>query len=179
MPSLLALTHRIAAMSFDEIRTRARMAICKRLDLREAQRGINPLEARHASSSNPAARFYFAQDEAPVLAAEVRRRLPADWESVIDSARKVQQRRFDLLGYRDLSFGDLDISWKFDPVHNNNSPNVPWFRVPYLDFNRSGDHKIVWELSRHQHLMLPARAWLYTGDPRFLATLQDLWLSWR
>jgi hypothetical protein len=179
MRSPLALARRIAAMSFDEIRTRAQMAVRKRLDLWEAQRGRNPLQARDAIARNPAPRFCFDQGEAPLLAAEVRRRLPSDWESVIDSAKRVQQRRFDLLGYRNLSFGDSDTSWQFDPVNKINSPIAPWFRVPYLDFHRSGDHKIVWELSRHQHLMLLGRAWLYAGDQQFLVTLQNLWLGWR
>src|SRR5205823_3410764 len=64
-------------------------------------------------------------------------------------------------------------------VHNVDTPHWAWFRVANLDFHQSGDPKIVWELSRHQHLMLLARAWLYTGDQQFLVALQRLWLVWR
>lgn len=179
MPGPLAVARRIAAMSFDEVRTRAKMAVRKRLDVWEAKQGKNPLQPRYAGSSSANPRFYFDVGEAALLAAEVRRRLPAECESVIESARRIQEHRFDLLGYRNLSFGDQEIHWQRDPVHKIDPPIRPWFRVPYLDFHRSGDHKIVWELSRHQHLILLARAWMYSGDRRFLVTLRELWLSWR
>ena len=32
-----------------------------------------------------------------------------------------------------------------------------WSTVPYLDPS-SGDHKIIWELNRHQHLLVLGRA---------------------
>lgn len=179
MPSPIALARRIAAMSFDEIGSRTQTAVRKRLDFWESQIGINPLKARISKLSPSATRFYFDQSDRPLLAAEIRRRLPSDLESVIDSAHKVRRHRFDLLGYRNLSFGDPEISWQFDPVHNLCSPLARWFLIPYLDFHKCGDHKVIWELSRHQHLMLLARAWLYSGDREFLTTLQDLWLSWR
>jgi len=97
----------------------------------------------------------------------------------VESAQRIRAHQFDLLGYRGLSFGDRNIEWQRDPVHGINAPAAPWFRVPYLDFSQVGDHKIVWELSRHQHLMLLARAWLYTGDGQFLETIQNLWENWR
>jgi hypothetical protein len=100
-------------------------------------------------------------------------------ESVIETAYRIQDRRFDLLGYRGLSFGDRSIEWQRDPVHGIRAPKGAWFRIPYLDFTQIGDHKIVWELSRHQHLTLLARAWLYTGNGQFLHTLQNLWAEWR
>ena len=80
---------------------------------------------------------------------------------VIQSALRILNCEFDLLGYEGLSFGRDQIDWHFDPVHKILAPFLPWFRVPYLDFTKTGDHKIIWELSRHQHLTLLARAWLF------------------
>ena len=69
----------------------------------------------------------------------------------------VNLRRFDLLGYKDLDFGD-PIDWHFDPVHHKHAPRKPWYQIPFLDFNQVGDHKIIWELNRHQHLVALAQA---------------------
>jgi Flp pilus assembly pilin Flp len=179
MASPLAMARRIAAMSPDEIRTRAKMAIRQRLDAWEVRRGKNPLQPRHSDRTTALPRFFFDSGEAAIVAAEVRRRVPSECESVIESAQEIRARRFELLGYRGLSCGDGEIEWHRDPVHGIAAPDEPWFRVPYLDFSRVGDHKIVWELSRHQHLMLLARAWLYTGDGQFLNTLQSMWEGWR
>jgi hypothetical protein len=179
MAKPLALMRRIAAMSEHEIRTRGMMAIRQRLDAWEARWGRNPLHADYSHWSGIIPRFFFDTDEAATLAAEIRRRLPVECESVIESAKQIQARRFDLLGYRGLTFGNGEIEWHRDAVHGIAAPDTPWFRVPYLDFRRTGDHKVIWELSRHQHLMLLARAWLYTGDSEFLRTLQSIWEDWR
>jgi hypothetical protein len=179
MAKPLALMRRIAAMSRGEIRTRGMMAIRKRLDAWEARWGRNPLHADYSHWSGVIPRFFFDTDEAATVAAEIRRRLPVEYESVIESAKQIQARRFDLLGYRGLTFGNGQMEWHRDAVHGIVSPDKPWFCVPYLDFHRTGDHKVIWELSRHQHLVLLARAWLYTGDSEFLRTLQSIWEDWR
>ena len=45
-----------------------------------------------------------------------------------------------------------------------------------IDFSAVGDHKITWEISRHQHLVLLARAWVFSGNDRFA---QEAVLQWR
>jgi hypothetical protein len=60
------------------------------------------------------------------------------------------------------------IDWRRDYVHQV-STGTPYFRrSPYLDFSRAGDHKVVWELNRHQHLTLLAQAFLLTGRREYL-----------
>jgi hypothetical protein len=169
---------RIVAMSPNEIRVRTQMAIGQRLDVWSVRHGKNPLHAEYSDGA-VLPRFFFDAGEAARVAAACRGRVPSQCESVIESARQVRARRFELLGYSGLSCGDGEIEWGGDPVHGVVAPNEPWYRIPYLDFNHVGDHKIVWELNRHQHLMLLARAWLYTGDGTFLKTLQSIWQGWR
>jgi hypothetical protein len=72
-------------------------------------------------------------------------------------AEKIRRHRFDLLGYKDLDFG-TPIDWHFDPVHGKRAPRKPWYQIPFLDFDQIGDHKIIWELNRHQHLVTLAQA---------------------
>ena len=81
---------------------------------------------------------------------------PPPLESLAD-AERISQHRFDLLGYRDLCFGD-PIDWHYDPVHQKRVPRLPWYKIAFLDFDLVGDHKVIWELNRHQHLVTLAQA---------------------
>lgn len=85
---------------------------------------------------------------------------------------KICQHRFDLLGYTDLDFG-TPIDWHFDPVHGRRAPRKPWHQIPFLDFDLVGDHKIIWELNRHQHLVTLAQ------DGHFRAEILDQWTHWQ
>ncbi|HSB13003.1 MAG TPA: alginate lyase family protein [Bryobacteraceae bacterium] len=97
---------------------------------------------------------------------------------VIALAEMVLAHRFPLFG----SVADTgpEIDWRRDCIHGISS-GLPYFRlVRYLDFAAVGDHKIVWELNRHQHLVLLAQAWLLTGRREFLAELTaqiDDWID--
>jgi hypothetical protein len=99
-----------------------------------------------------------------------------------DAARRadrVVDGRYDLLGYFDLSFdcGSGAIDWHCDPVHARRAPECFWASVPYLS-PRIGDHKVIWELNRHQHwLKLGRAAWL-TSDPRYPAAFANELHSW-
>jgi hypothetical protein len=75
----------------------------------------------------------------------------------LDPAQKIGTHRFDLLGYQNLDFGS-PIDWHLDPVHHKRAPRKPWYQIPFLDFEKIGDHKIIWELNRHQHLVTLAQA---------------------
>src|SRR5579871_4829347 len=115
---------RLLRMRPDEVRTRAQQAIAKRFAKPPACRLI------------PAAEPPPSLPDLPTLAS-------------LHQAEKIRRRRFDLLGYHDLDFGD-PIDWHYDPVHNKRAPRTAWYQIPYLDFDQVGDHKIVWELNRHQ-----------------------------
>jgi len=74
---------------------------------------------------------------------------------------------------------DGPIPWRRDWKHNREFGGTPYFRlVPYLDFNRTGDHKFIWELNRHQYFVVLAQASLLSGRFDFLETLQTHWESW-
>ncbi len=81
-------------------------------------------------------------------------------------ARGMLRHRFPLLGI-EIETGD-QIDWRRDYVHGISS-GTPYFRrSPYLDFARVGDHKLIWELNRHQQLVLLAQAFRFTGERAFL-----------
>jgi 2-polyprenyl-3-methyl-5-hydroxy-6-metoxy-1,4-benzoquinol methylase len=127
---------------------------------------------------NPPGKFFFESAEAPALARSWAARSPASVAPVIGQAGQIARHRFSLLGYRDLDFGQ-PIDWQLDPVHGVRAPLIPWRRIPFLDVRAVGDHKIVWELSRHQHLVTLVRAFLFTGDQRWLDEAVAQWTDWQ
>ena len=95
---------------------------------------------------------------------------------VLALADSVLEHRFPLLGMSVHTGPEID--WRRDYVHGIASA-PGWFRrVPYLDFARVGDHKIVWELNRHQHLVLLAQAWRFSGQDAYLGEIFAQWESW-
>ena len=146
---------RLARMSPDEIRTRIRQAFDKRWQ--------TPPACRLAASS-----------AFPVFLDP-----PADCPpGLLEQAEKLCRHRFDLLGYESLDFGS-PIDWHLDPVHHKRAPRRPFYEIPFLDFDRTGDHKVIWELNRHQHLVTLAHAWQSTQDDRFRAEILAQWTDWR
>ena len=83
----------------------------------------------------------------------------------------------DLLGYRDLALGD-PIDWWRDPVSGIRAPDRHWSRIAFLDPDLVGDHKAVWELSRHNALLTVAQAWWCTEDSRYAEGVNRLLTSW-
>lgn len=113
------------------------------------------------------------------LASSINMAFPGAREEAEALARPILDGRYDLLGYHSLSFArDGDpLDWHFDPVHQRRSPIDFWAAVPYLD-PRFGDHKVIWELNRHQHwLKLGRAAWL-ANDARYAARAIDELDSW-
>src|SRR2546422_8217127 len=85
---------------------------------------------------------------------------------VMATAGNICQSRFDLLGYRGLSFGN-PVDWHLDPVSGRRAPLVHWSRIDPLNARAVGDSKVVWELNRHQWMVRLGQAFRLTGDDRF------------
>jgi hypothetical protein len=113
----------------------------------------------------------------PEIVGYLKTHLPAECDGLVNNCRRVLLHEFDLLGFQGLFFGP-EMDWHADLVHNKRSPAEPWFQIPYLNPEVVGDHKIIWELNRQQHLVLLARGWRLTGESEFLAELEAQWRSW-
>jgi heparinase II/III-like protein len=79
-----------------------------------------------------------------------------DPEEIRDLARQIRAHRIPLLGTTvELA---PEIRWRRDPWSGVET-GTPYLRcIPYLDAKRAGDHKLIWELNRHQHLVVLAQA---------------------
>jgi hypothetical protein len=96
--------------------------------------------------------------------------------SALAAARDILGHRFPLLG-TSLETGP-HIDWRRDYAHRKTSAARYFRLVPYLNFDAVGDHKFIWELNRHQHLVLLAQAYLLTGKQEYLSETFAQLESW-
>jgi len=85
--------------------------------------------------------------------------------------------RYDLLGHRDLALGPA-IDWWLEPLAGRRAPDRHWSEIDYLDPAHVGDHKLLWELGRHNALVTLAQAWWITRDRRYAEHCFALLSSW-
>ena len=52
--------------------------------------------------------------------------------------------------------------WHHDPINDARAPQAFWATIPYLE-PACGDHKVIWELNRHQHWRQLGRAYWLTA----------------
>jgi Heparinase II/III-like protein/Heparinase II/III N-terminus len=165
-------------MSWDELETRVRQGISKRFDVTLYGMGLQPGQNGLRHSSRSPGQFYFSASELPKRVSLLREYLPHNAEKIVAEANEICRHRFRLLGYRDLDYG-AEIDWHLDAVHGLRSPLIPWFKINFLNFSQVGDHKVRWELSRHQHLVTLAKAWLLTNEEAYAREILAQWYSWQ
>src|SRR5437762_2863155 len=163
-------------MGWDEVCTRAGQEVGKRLDLIAYRAGRNFRPGKLSLREKLGERFFFENNDLPGRIGLLKQFLPAEAAVIIDEADSVCRHRFSLLGYPCLDYGP-EIDWHLDAVHGKRAPLKPWYRIDYLDFQEVGDHKDIWELNRHQHLVTRAKAWRVSGEARYLAELVHGWSS--
>ena len=167
----------MSRMSWDEARTRFIQEISKRLDLIRYQAGHDFTAGKTAFSHESGGKFFFAADDVKERASLLREFLPDEVAIIRDEADAICKHHFNLLGYVGLDYG-AEIDWHLDVVHGKHAPLKPWYKINYLDFHEVGDHKVIWELNRQQHLVTLAKAWRLSGEEQYLTELVNQWKSW-
>ena len=119
----------------------------------------------------------FFKGVTPEAIATIREQHREHAAGVVAQANDLLAGRFDLLGYRDLNFGN-PIDWHLDPVFARQSPLLHWSRINALDASIVGDSKIVWELNRHQWMVTLAQASALTGDDLYARHALRMMLDW-
>lgn len=179
-------------MDWEEARVRLGQEFHKQSDLVSHRMGARPgTMGLNGASTTVAGQFFFSGGEGlerSERADLLRHQLPGDAAAILGEADEICAHRFRLLGYENLSFTangggesnakSTDIDWHLDPVHGKRAPLDPWFKIPFLDFSVVGDHKVTWELNRHQHLVTLAKARLLSGDKKYSRELVAQWHSW-
>jgi Heparinase II/III-like protein/Heparinase II/III N-terminus len=116
-------------------------------------------------------RFVLAAPAKAAVVDAIHRRFRASTRQAAIRGDRILAGDYRLLGYRALRFDGHDsgsdaIDWHLDPVHERRPPRAFWSAVPYLE-PASGDHKIIWELNRHQQWLALGRAYWLTGDAKY------------
>ncbi len=177
---------RVSRMDWEEIRVRLGQEFHKRSDLLAHRMGMRnrPIQLISVPAARPG-KFFFSGDEISERADLLRKYLPGQVTEILREADEICAHRFRLLGYENLDFtvnsrgsNSKDIDWHLDPVHGKRAPLDPWFKIPFLDFAAVGDHKVTWELNRHQHLVTLAKASRLSGDDKYTRELMAQWRSW-
>jgi hypothetical protein len=154
-----------SAAEFRERGGQAWASACERVGLRD-QGELSPavVERKLGAAAGPsplawplAPRFFASFDDLAGTLAAIARHAPSSVEALLARADAARSGTFTLLGYGQQSFGS-PIDWSLDPVTGVRTPDLHWSRVEYLDHGVAGDHKLVWELNRHQHLIALAVA---------------------
>jgi len=95
---------------------------------------------------------------------------------VTSLADEIVAHRFPL--FNSVTDTGPNIEWRKDYA-SGHITGTDYFRfIPYLDFPKAGDHKNIWELNRHQHLVLLAQAWLLTQNAAYLSEVEAQLESW-
>jgi hypothetical protein len=164
-------------MDRHELWDRLRQYLTAHLDVLRYGRGRNSPGDSPIGEAGAAGNFFFTPAEVPSLCALLKQAFPSQADHIVLQAEKICRHRFDLLGYENLDYGE-EIDWHSDVVHGRRGPRKPWFQVKYLDFEAVGDSKITWELNRHQHFIILAKAYWLTGDDKFVQEIFAQWSHW-
>jgi len=78
-------------------------------------------------------------------------------QEVLALAEQIRRHHFPILSLT-IDTGP-QVPWRRDHVSGIETGLSFFRRISYLDARRSGDHKIIWELNRHQHLVILAQAY--------------------
>ncbi|MGH9397687.1 MAG: alginate lyase family protein [Terriglobia bacterium] len=194
----------VAAMRWDEVRTRLRQEAQKRIErvaygigIDAAAREIEPTNARRNTRaagrvaeptrpanaqtgppSAPRGQFFFVPGGVRPILSLLRERFPRQCEETIERAERICRHQFDLLGFEGLQYGKV-IDWHQDPVNAKRAPRRPWYKLQSCAPNEVGDRRIIWEINRHQHLVTLAKAHLLAQESRYLTELMDEWHGWQ
>ncbi len=91
-------------------------------------------------------------------------------------ADQILLHRFPLLGL-EIDTGP-EIRWRRDYINDKESAAEYFRKIPYLNAALVGDHKNIWELNRHQHLVLLAQAYRLTERRPYLDEIGTQLDSW-
>ncbi|MEX5216607.1 MAG: heparinase II/III family protein [Nitrospira sp.] len=115
--------------------------------------------------------------DASTLRSLYREQAPDELESCVQSADRLCEHVFDLLGSGPISLGER-IDWHRDFKSGFRwDPDAHYFEVAQR-VESGVDIKVPWELSRCQHLPVLAQAYLLTGRPRYAQEVTSQIADW-
>ena len=182
---------KLMQMSFAELRVRASQAAnafaerigISRLDKLPSEQtifrsfGTDSNESLRENFRAGRPGFFSSFNERDAVVSELRSRWPEAEAEIVAQADQIVAGSFDLLGFKKLSFG-TPVNWRLEPVSGKETPLLHWSRLDYLNAERTGDKKIVWELNRHQYFLTLGQAYWLTRNEKYAETFVNHLNSW-
>jgi hypothetical protein len=100
-------------------------------------------------------------------------------EAVVAAADRILSGHWHVFG-REIDGLGPDPDWFRNPWTGQRAPDATWsaFAIPYREPEKAGNVKLVWELSRHQHLTVLAAAYHLTRRAPYAVRIQQHLESW-
>jgi hypothetical protein len=177
-----SIVTRIKGRSLDELRVRGVQALHARLE-----RLLGPVLPRRLPTRRaPAPELVFDRGVAfvagagidpEVIARAIARLDPQTRARFTQQSDQAERGIVTLLGYDPLWVGNPP-HWHREAISGKEAPRRHWSRIDHLDTAVVGDHKLLWELNRHQYLLAPAFCWLLDRETRRFDLIQSHLESW-
>ncbi|MBK8269563.1 MAG: alginate lyase family protein [Planctomycetes bacterium] len=97
--------------------------------------------------------------------------------ALLRQAEEILAGRIQLFGDSPVEIGE-QIDWNYEYQARMKAPTIFSAAIDYRDYAVTGDCKWVWELNRHHHLVVLARAYQATGEARFAMAVAEQFDSW-
>ena len=170
---------RLSGMSVDELRVRAVQALRVQMERVSDRFSSGSSTKARALGTQPTLNrgleFLTAVGNNPAAIVRAIAKLdPQVRASFIRQSDDAEQGLVALLGYEPLRVGSPP-RWQREARSGTEAPRRHWSRIDHLDTTLVGDHKLLWELNRHQYLLAPAFCWLLDRDPRRFELVQRIW----
>jgi Heparinase II/III-like protein/Heparinase II/III N-terminus len=179
---VVAIVRKLRGRSLAELRLRARQALSARLERLQAGSRPRAAEAGEPAAPDFCAERWFsaarlASGGAHGIAAAVARGDPQCLEALRALSDDLLHGTLSLLGHAPLALGNPP-NWHREPLSGCQAPLKHWSLINHMDTRVMGDHKLLWELNRHQYLLAAALCWALDREPRRFALIEAHLQSW-
>lgn len=121
--------------------------------------------------------FFISSENQNTLTNLVKNNFPDSINTTIDSAEKVLNHTFDLLGSGEANLGQK-IDWHLDFKVGRRWPLIHPKGIDVNEFDKPSDIKVPWELSRCQHFAALGKAYWLTKDDKYAEEFKNQVESW-
>jgi len=117
------------------------------------------------------------ENDREALARLVKSKDPTYFLEIQEAADAICNRKFVFLGVP-VEYPQR-IQWKADPLSGREWPDKFHTRINIFSGDKDyGDVKYVWELNRHQFLIILSKAYCLTGKDEYASTALDMMTDW-
>lgn len=177
---------RLRGRSLEEISVRTAQAVCAQLErlqllLPVSRRSSAILSNNRIAPSLTTRPTFKSLQGNSKLPCEIAQRIAVMDSQALDifrhQAKALAEGRITLLGLDELTVGNPP-NWHRDATSGLIAPMAHWSKIPYLDHSVIGDHKVLWEVNRHQYLFAPTMCWLVDHEIKHFELIQQHLDSW-